>query len=135
MASILLSTDNSIIGRGFEGGPGFFPGFQRGFQMPSLICPWYLHVLAMLFSHLATPSCISDGPYFTNSAFRKSSPTLFLIFKLSATFCFSKVIRGKMRHFLFHNEFLVCPVEKQISSVYGIKIELRLSAFQLLFLW
>ena len=45
-----------------------------------------------------------------------------------------RVIRGKMRHFFSHNEFSVCPVEKQISSIYDIKIELPLSAFQPLFL-
>ena len=44
-------------------------------------------------------------------------------------------IGGKMRHFLFHNEFSVCPVEKQISSICDVNIELLLSAFQSLFLW
>ena len=35
-----------------------------------------------------------------------------------------RVIRGKMRHFLFHTEFSVCTEEKQVSSVYGMKGEL-----------
>ena len=43
--------------------------------------------------------------------------------------------RGKMRHLFFHNEFSVCPVEKQVSSIYDIKIKLPLLAFQPLFLW
>ena len=29
-----------------------------------------------------------------------------------------------MQNFLFHTEFLVCPVEKQVCSVYGMKSEL-----------
>ena len=94
MASNFLSTDNSMIGRRFEGGPGFFPGFRRGFRIPCLICSGYSPVHATLFSSLATPSCISGGPYFTNSASRLSSPTLFLFFKLSAAFFISKPVKG-----------------------------------------
>ena len=35
--------------------------------------------------------------------------------------------RDKMRYFLFDAEFSVCPVEKQVSSVYGMKSKLCLS--------
>ena len=40
-----------------------------------------------------------------------------------------------MPYFLFHAKFLVCPVEKQVSSAYGMKSELFVSASQSLFLW
>ena len=55
--------------------------------MPCSIGSGYSPVLAILFSSLATPSSNSGGPYFANSAFRFSSPTLILLFKLSAA-CF-----------------------------------------------
>ena len=90
MASNFLSTDNCMIGHRFEGGPGFFPGFRRGFRIPCLISSGYSPVLATLFSSLATPSCISGGPYFTNPASWLSSPTLFLFLSYHYCLIYSK---------------------------------------------
>ena len=50
MASNFHSTDNGMIGRRFEDGPGFLLGFRRGLKIPSLICSGYSPVLAILFS-------------------------------------------------------------------------------------
>ena len=61
--------------------------------MPCLICSGYSPVLAMLYSNLAMPSCISGGPYYTNSGFRLPSPTLSLLSKLSAAFCISTPVK------------------------------------------
>ena len=62
--------------------PCFFPGFGRGVSIPGLISAGYLPdclfvCLAIVFSSVAIPLCISGGPYFTYSAFSPSSPTLF----------------------------------------------------------
>ena len=59
MASNFLSTDNSMIGRRFESGPGFFTCFWGGLRMLCLIFSGYFPVLAMLFSSLVTLSYIS----------------------------------------------------------------------------
>ena len=45
--------------------------------MPDFISAGYLPVLAIVFSSIAIPLCISGGPYFTYSAFSPSSPTHF----------------------------------------------------------
>ena len=65
MARIFLIIESRIIGRRFAGGPCFFPGFGRGVSIPDLISAGYLPVLAMVFSSVAIPLCISGGPYFT----------------------------------------------------------------------
>ena len=61
MARIFLIIDSRIIGRIFAGGPCFFPGFGRGVSIPDLISAGYLPVLAMVFSSVAIPLCISGG--------------------------------------------------------------------------
>ena len=77
MARVVLIIESRIIGRRFAGGPCFFPGFGRSVSIPDWIYAGYLPVLAMVFSSVAIPLCISGGPHFTYSAFSPSSPTLF----------------------------------------------------------
>ena len=67
-------------------------------SIPDLISAGYLPVLAMVFSSVAIPLCISGGPYFTYSAFSPSSPTLFWFWmpfrflRLSKEFSFRLVL-------------------------------------------
>ena len=82
MAGIFLIIESRIIGRRFAGGLCFIPGFGRGVSIPDLIFAGYLPVLAMVFSSVEIPLCISGGTYFTYSAFSPSSPTLFCFFML-----------------------------------------------------
>ena len=62
MARICLIIESRMIGRKSPGGPCFFPGFGRGLSIPDLISAGYLPVLAMVFSGVAIPLCISGGP-------------------------------------------------------------------------
>ena len=94
MASTFLSTDRNMFGGRLECGPGFIPGFRRSFRMPCMICSGYSPVLSMFFSSLATPSSISGDTFFINSAFRLSSPTLILFFKLYAAFSNFMPVKG-----------------------------------------
>ena len=94
IARIFLIIESRIICRRFAGGPCFFPGFGRGVSIPDLISAGYLPVLAMVFSSVAIPWCISGGPYFTYSAFSPSSPTLFWFFMLLDAFSMSSVVKG-----------------------------------------
>ena len=82
------------FGGGFAGGPCFFPGYGRGVSIPDLMSAGYLSVLAMVFSSVAIPLCISGGPYFTYSAFSPSSPTLFWFFMLLDAFSISSGVKG-----------------------------------------
>ena len=43
----------------------FFPGFGIGASMTDFISAGYLPVLALVFSSIAIPLCISGGPYLT----------------------------------------------------------------------
>ena len=94
MARIFLIIESRIIGRRFAGGPCFFPGFGRGVSIPDFISAGYLPVLAMVFSSVAIPLCISGGPYFTYSACSPSSPTLFWFFMLLDAFSISSGVKG-----------------------------------------
>ena len=80
MARSFLIIESRIIGRRITGGRCFFPGFGRGVSIPDLISAGFLSVLAMVFSSVAIPLCISGGPYLTYSAFSPSCPTLFHAF-------------------------------------------------------
>ena len=91
---IFLIIESRIIGRRFAGGPCFFPGFGRVVSIHDFISAGYLPVLAMVFSSVAIPLCISGGPYFTYSAFSPSSPTLLWFFMLLNAFSISSVVQG-----------------------------------------
>ena len=94
MVRMFLIIESRIIGRRFAGCPCFIPGFGRGVSIPDLISAGYLPVLAMVFSNVAIPLCISGGPYFTYSAFSPSSPTLFWFFIILDAFSISSVVKG-----------------------------------------
>ena len=94
LTRIFLIIESRTIGRIFAGGPCFLPGFGRGVSIPDLIYAGYLPVLAVMFSSVAIPLCISGGPYFIYSAFSSSSPTLFRLFVHLDAFSSSSVVKG-----------------------------------------
>ena len=94
VARRFIIIESRIIGRRFAGGPCFFPGYGRGVSIPDFIFAGYLPVLAMVFSSVANPLCISGVTYLNYSAFSPSSTRLFRFFMLLDAFSISSVEKG-----------------------------------------
>ncbi len=128
MARIFLIIESRIIGRRFAGGPCFFPGFGRGVSIPDLISAGYLPVLAMVFSSVAIPLCISGGPYFTYYAFSPSSPMLFWFFMLLDAFSISSGVKG----ILISAGFMIVGSSATVTAV-NMFLNVRLLCWLVLF--
>ena len=89
-ARILRNTDSKIIGRRFEHGPCFFPGFCNGIWIPWINSVVLAPVSAELFRMLEIFSNKRWGPCLRCSTFKLSIPGNSLFLNRSLTFLSSK---------------------------------------------